>query len=268
MPEGDTLFRTAATLERAVAGRTVTRFDVRRVVAHERPSAGWVVDAVEARGKHLLVHFDHPDHTPLTLRTHLKMTGSWHVYRPHERWRKPPRRARAEIWTDVAVAVCFSAPVVEIIPTGRLDRHRELSRLGPDLTDDDADLDEALRRLARHATTDTPAGVALLDQRIACGVGNVYKSEVLHACRVHPATPVGDLRTDVRRDLFETASRLLRANLAGYPRRTVPEGLAVYGRAGSRCRTCGTAVVSSHQGDQARVTFWCPTCQPASSEPD
>lgn len=264
MPEGDTIFRAAMTLRAALAGGTVTRFEAPRVVGRA-PQPGDVVRDVEARGKHLLVHLtgaeDRPD---LTVRTHLRMTGSWHVYRPGERWWKPRHQARLVIETGTAVAVCFNAPVVEVIPADRVDRHPELARLGPDLSRSDADLDEAADRMGRLDDT-TEVGVALLDQRVACGVGNVYKSEALHACGIDPFAPVGRLDADDRRRLLETASRQLRANLTGYPRTTVPEGLAVYGRAGQPCRTCGAAIRVRKQGHHARVTYWCGTCQPPST---
>lgn len=260
MPEGDTIFRSAATLREALAGRRLLRFEAPRLVGRA-PRPGALVDDVEPRGKHLLVHFSATERDPaLTLRTHLRMTGSWHVYRPGERWWKPRHRARAVIEVEDTVAVCFSAPVVDVIPTARIDDRRDLSSLGPDLCHSDADVTEVLRRLDR-LPPETEIGDALLDQRIAAGVGNIYKSEVLHACRVHPTTPLGDLDRPARRTLVETASRLLRANLSGYPRRTVPGGLGVYGRRGAPCRRCGATITAEHQGEHARITFWCPSCQ-------
>jgi endonuclease-8 len=120
----------------------------------------------------------------------------------------------------------------------------------------------------------TEVAEALLDQRVACGVGNVYKSEVLFACGVDPATPVAELPPARRRQLLDTASRLLRANLDGWPRTTIASatsrnrgtgGLAVYGRAGRPCRRCGHQIRSRRQGEGARLTYWCPVCQPAAS---
>lgn len=260
MPEGDTIFRAARTLRAVLRGGTVTAFEAPRL-AGDLPRPGDVVSDVESRGKHLLIHVEGRDGRPdLSVRTHLRMTGSWHTYRPGERWQKPRRQARLVIETSDAVAVCFNAPVVEVIPTGRIDRHPELTRLGPDLARSDADLDEAVARLSRLDGTEI--GVALLDQRVACGVGNVYKSEALYACRIHPFATVGALDRSSRRELIETASRQLRANLTGHPRTTVPEGLAVYGRAGEPCLRCGTSIVVRKQGLHARVTYWCPTCQP------
>jgi endonuclease VIII len=259
MPEGDTIFRTAATMRRAIAGQPIIAFEAPRMSGTGLPIGGTITD-VTARGKHLLVHVD--GEPPLSLRTHMKMTGTWHLYRPDQPWRRARHRARVVITTPVAVAVCFDAPVVEIIRTERLASHPELRRLGPDLSLPTADLDEAVRRLSAFSAPDRQIGVALLDQRIACGVGNVFKSEALFACGLDPFAPLRALGQAERRELIITAAEQLRENLDGYPRRTVPEGLAVYGRAGSPCRRCGTPIVMARQGEQVRLTYWCPTCQP------
>lgn len=257
MPEGDTLHRTAATLRRVLEGGVLRRFEAPRLVG-SGPREGTEILGVEALGKHLLIHFG--DGT--TLRTHLKMSGSWHTYRRGERWRKPAWQARAVIETEEEVAVCFSAPVVEVVPTSRLASHPDLRHLGPDLCQEGADLGEAVRRMGRVLDPSVEIGVALLDQRVACGVGNVYKSEVLHSCGIHPSTRVGDLAISEREELMRTAAELLHANLDGYPRSTVPEGLAVYGRAGQPCRECGNTISLRHQGEHARTTYWCETCHP------
>ena len=252
MPEGDTIHRTAARLASALEGGTVASVEVARW-AGALPSSGEVVDAVSARGKHLLIDFS----GGLTLHTHLGMSGSWHLYRDGQRWQRPRHLARATVGVDGWAAVCFAAPLV------RLERRgdpRLLDHLGPDLTRDDVDLDAAVARLDGLGSVEI--GVALLDQRVACGVGNVYKSETLFACGIDPTTRVGDLDPVTRRELLGCASRLLRANLGSGPRRTVDGGLAVYGRAGRPCRRCGTPVAVARQGTEARVTYWCPTCQP------
>jgi endonuclease-8 len=296
MPEGDTIFKAARSLDRILTGRRLVRLEVRpgrpgparRVggaggAAERRPQPGELVTSVEARGKHLLITFE----GGLTLHTHLQMHGGWHAYRPGERWTKPATAARAVLEVAdagapdvvVAVAVCFSAPVVELLQAPAV--HPRLAALGPDLCRPDADLAEAVARLGRLPAT-TEIGAALLDQRVASGVGNVYKSEVLFACGVDPFTPVGALGPEVRRRLLETAARLLQANLdsrggrstvglalgdgggrSGGPGR---RGLAVYGRAGRPCRRCGTIIRRGQQGDGARATYWCPTCQPAPPE--
>ena len=159
-----------------------------------------------------------------------------------------------------AVAVCFGAPVVELLDRHELERHPRLRALGPDLCSSEPDLDDALRRLGALDPS-TEIGVAMLDQRVACGVGNVYKSEVLWAERVDPFAPVGTLEPETRRALLATASTLLRRNLGGGSRTTHRSGLAVYGNRGRACPRCGAAVVSRRQGVSARTTWWCPRCQ-------
>ncbi len=262
MPEGDTIHRTADALRRALLGRTLTRVELPRVPApHPRPGA--TVDAIEARGKHLLIATS----DELVVHTHLRMTGSWHLYRPGERWRKATRAARAVLAVDGALAVCFAAPVVAVLAADRVERHPALRHLGPDLTAPTADLDAAVERMARFSTPDRPIGEALLDQRIACGVGNVYRSEVLFLHGVHPATAVDDVPTEIRERLLDTAAHLLRRNLDTAARTTVTDGapgpLWVYGRAGEPCRRCATPIERSHLGDHARVVSHCPVCQPA-----
>jgi endonuclease VIII len=257
MPEGDTIFRTAVTLRRVLQGHAITRFEAPGLTGQNPgPVVGTVVRDVESRGKHLLMHLA----DGLTLHTHMQMEGSWHLYRHGERWWKGTSHARAIVETSEFVTVCFDAPVVELLDHGALERHPQLSSLGPDLCSPAPDIEEALRRMDR-VDPSTPVGVVLLDQRVAAGVGNVYKSEVLHACRVDPFAPVGAVRPDTRRLILETASTLLRRNLSGGRRRTVPEGLAVYDRAGRPCRACGARIRHSRQGEQGRSTWWCPACQ-------
>jgi endonuclease-8 len=215
---------------------------------------------VEARGKHLLISFS----DGRTLHSHMGMTGSWHLYRPSEPWRLRERAARAVLETDDAVAVCFTPQTLELLSKPAEEAER-IRRLGPDLSGDTPDLDEAVQRLRTLKPAATEIGVALLDQRISAGIGNVYKSETLAACGVDPFAPIGDLRDDQVHELFATASALLRRNAGTAMRSTVPGGLAVYSRAGRLCRRCGTAIRSRRQGEHARTTYWCPTCQPSRS---
>lgn len=256
MPEGDTIHKTSATLHRALAGRELTGFRTSAGGAR-RWARGTVVDAVEARGKHILMRFS--DGT--VLHTHLGMHGSWHVYRPGERWRRGPAGVRAVVEVPEATAVCFAAPVVEVLTDRQLARHPSVAGLGPDLTAADPDLADALAR-ARRLPVRTPIASALLDQRVAAGIGNVYKSEVLFARRVDPFAPVGTLDDDTVRGLFETAASMLRANAERRgPRTTSRDGLAVYGRTGRPCPRCGVAVRSVVHGNERRRTYWCPACQ-------
>lgn len=256
MPEGDTIFRTATTLRAALGGKEVVSFRAPRLgAASIAPGTG--VTAVEARGKHLLVWFDEGR----ALHTHMRMSGSWHVYRPGERWGASPAAARAVIEVHDAIAVCFRAPVVEVLDARAIRGHPQLLALGPDLCSPSADLDEALARLG-HLPPDTQIAVALLDQRVACGVGNVYKSETLFACRLDPFARVGALDAETRREVLRRASELLRRNLEGGRRMTYEDGLAVYGRARRPCRRCAVSIRSARQGRSPRTTYWCPACQP------
>ncbi|MDE0802519.1 MAG: hypothetical protein OSA99_04260 [Acidimicrobiales bacterium] len=257
MPEGDTIHRAANRMRPVLAGHVLIRFEAARLVG-DRPTVGERIESVGARGKHLLIDFD----GGLTLRTHMKMTGSWHLYREGERWRKGAHLARVVVGADSGwVAVCFQAPVVETF-------HRSgaapdaLAALGPDLTAELVDLDLAVSRAMGLSDSDVAIADALLDQRVAAGIGNVYKSEVLFLHGVHPFAPVHDLDAQRIHALYETAHRLLRANLHTSRRVTYRGGVAVYGRKGQPCPRCGTSVRMRPQGPMARSTYWCPRCQP------
>jgi endonuclease-8 len=269
VPEGDTIRRLAGILDDALRGKALTRIEVRRDPRGRRPpERGTTVESVEARGKHLLVHLGDGS----VLHTHMHMDGSWHVYRTGERWRAPGREARVILEADDGTqAVCFSAPLVELRTAGdtRPTRAtRALAELGPDLCDPEPDFDEALRRLAEVASTapEAPVGEVLLDQRVAAGVGNVYRSEVLWACRTNPFTPLGSADDASRRALYTTAHEQLRANLDEWRRVTWQDGLAVYDRSGRPCPRCRTAIRRSEIGRSRRSVWWCPTCQPEPPE--
>lgn len=273
MPEGDTIYRTAATLRKALLDRSVTRFEttlaVVAAVAERTPVAGRSVAEVEARGKHLLIHFriqaapENAD-ADLVLHTHMRMTGSWHIYRPGERWQKAERLAVVTIHTPEFVAPCFSAPVVELLTARQAEQHPELVSLGPDAITNEFDAAEAFRRL--RARPETEIGVALLNQRLMSGVGNVYKSEVLFVRRVSPFREVAELDDEVLGGLISESHRLLRLNRGGGIRRTHFDlndrnRLWVYGRTGQPCRVCGTRIRMRRQGADARSTYFCPACQ-------
>ncbi len=274
MPEGDTIFRAARTLQRALGGKTVVRFESMfpRLdrVHDDAPLTGRTVDRVLASGKHLLMHFS----GELILRTHMRMNGSWHIYRPGETWQRPRRDMRVIVATGDFEAVGFNIPVAEFIRTRDLPRHPELRRLGPDVLSEAFDAEEATARL--RARGNTAVADALLNQRVMAGLGNVYKSEVLFMCGVNPFTLVGALDESALAALVATATRILRANvserlapmttyagLRSTTRRDDPkERLWVYGRARLPCRKCGTPVAIRKQGTDARLTYWCPSCQP------
>ena len=267
MPEGDTIFRTARSLRQALAGEEVT--DVVTTVAQVRrlgPARliGQTVRDVESRGKHLLLWFAP---SGLALHSHMRMSGSWHVYRQGERWRKPRHLARFELHVAAWVAVCFSAPVIELLSAEQVARHRALAELGPDALDEEPDLVEARRRL--DARQDWTIGEALLDQRMLAGIGNVFKNEVLFIHRLDPWRPVRDIDPQTRDAVLDTAVRLMRASATGPTARRVTTGapasgrgdLYVYGRERRPCPRCQRPIAVARQGEQARLTYWCRSCQ-------
>ena len=256
MPEGDTIHRTAATLASALEGEELTRFEAPLLRTHDLPHAGERIEEVAARGKHLLMRCS----GGITLHTHMRMSGSWHLYRPGERWRRTRGAMVVTVETARMHAVCFSAPVVELLRDAELARHAVLGALGPDLCLADPDLDAVTSRLGTLDPA-TEVGVALLDQTVASGIGNVYRVEVAWACRVNPFRALVDVDLAKRRELYETASTLLRGNLRTTRRTTVAGGLAVYDRAGRACPRCAGTIVARRQGEQARTVWWCPACQ-------
>jgi endonuclease-8 len=269
VPEGDTIHRTAAALRTALVGKPTERFDAPRLVG-PRPELGRVIERVESTGKHLEIVWD----DSLVLHTHMRMTGSWHLYRTGERWRKPSSQLRAAITVHDWVAVCFNAPVVETYRAFDRHRHPGFGRLGPDLCKADADLSECAQRMIDYDPQDTPIAEVLLDQRVMCGVGNVYRSEILWACGISPFAPVSSLQPDDCVQLVATGARLLRANLHHSGRITTaaaPGGLAVYGRNGQHCVRCADSVQCRRVGEHARILYWCDGCQthlaPQRSEP-
>ena len=274
MPEGDTIYRAAANMHRALAGRVVTRFEsvypaVMRV-AEDQPVVGRTIESVSSRGKHLLIAFS----GGLVLRTHMRMNGSWHLYRTGLRWQRPAQDMRVLVVAGDVEAVGFKVPVAELLTARQLSRHAELNTLGPDVLDPSFDAAEAARRIRARARD--AIGDVLLNQRVLAGIGNVFKSEILFLAEIEPFTPVAALSAaDIER-LVATARDLLAANVLtrsqslnpSIGRRTTRSldpnrNLWVYGRAGKPCRRCGTPVSARKTGLDARITYWCPRCQPA-----
>lgn len=274
MPEGDTIFRAARTLHRALAGRPVTSFQ--SVFPHltrtdqDRPLRGRVIERVEARGKHLLIWFA----GDLVLRTHMRMHGSWHIYRPGERWQRPRHDMRIVIETRDIHAVAFNVPVAEFVDASALARTPVLRDIGPDPLSQAFDAAEAVRRIA--ARSGMEIADALLDQAAIAGIGNVYKSELLFIARVNPFALTESVEESRIATLVALAVKLMRANAAESSgagivtytglRRTTGHAdpaarLWVYGRGGKPCRRCGTPVSRRKQGPHARTTYWCERCQ-------
>jgi endonuclease-8 len=253
MPEGDSLARTAAGLRPYLVGRTVTAATARVPGPQVERVVGASVTAVDSMGKNLLIRFDNG----LEIRTHLRMNGTWHRYRPGERWLRAPARARLVLEVPGAVAVCFDAPTVELFERRTEALHPSLSRLGPDLLAPDFDAAEARRRLRHAARADMAIAEALLDQTALAGIGNLWKSETLFAERVSPFATVAQLDDQALDRLIATARRKLQASVAS--RMEPPQ---VYRRAGRPCRRCGTIIRSVQQGTELpRTTYWCPNCQ-------
>ena len=261
MPEGDTVWLAGRRLHEALAGQRLTASDFRVPQLATTDLAGRVVREVLSVGKHVLTRID----DDLTLHTHFRMDGTWHLYRPGDRWRGGPGwQVRVVLATDRWRAVGYRLPVVEVLARG--DEGRAVGHLGPDLLGPGWDLAEAVRRLC--AAPDREIGDALLDQRNLAGIGNLYKAEALFLAGISPWRPVREVR-----DLglvVEQARRLLTTNrdhpwqvTTGVNRRGHEHW--VYGRGGKPCRRCGTAVTVASQGAPPfdRLTYWCPACQRA-----
>jgi len=260
MPEGDTVFKLAGYLRRELRGRELVTGSVRS--SQPVDLAGRRVVGVSSHGKHLFIEFDNG----LQLRSHLGMWGSWHGYAPMEQWQKPRRQAAIVLDIGERVFVCFNPLQVEVLrPTG-VRRRRLGVALGPDLLAPEPDLDTILIRVRTLTVEDAPIVDVLLDQRIASGIGNVYKSEVLFLGGLDPRETIGSLGDGKILDLYRRASDLLGRNLSGGPRVTRRAGdaagpLWVYGRTGQPCLKCDDLIRSSRLGRGQRSTFWCPTCQ-------
>ena len=260
MPEGDTVWLAGRRLHAALAGQRLIRTDFRVPQHASADLAGGVVREVVSRGKHLLTRID----DDLTLHTHFRMDGTWHLYRPGDRWRGGPDwQVRVVLATDQWQAVGYRLPVVELLARG--DEDRAVGHLGPDLLGPDWDRDEALRRVS--AAPDREIGVALIDQRNLAGIGNLYKAESLFLARLSPWRPVREV-ADLAA-VVEQARRLLTINrehpsqvTTGVNRRGQEHW--VFERVGKPCRRCRTAVTVARQGVPPfdRLTYWCPTCQP------
>lgn len=267
MPEGDTVWRAARMLDRALTGQVLTRTDFRVPQLATSDLAGGTVSSTISRGKHLLTRISVTGGDPAgewTLHTHLKMEGAWRTFVPGESWRRPAHQARVVLETTGVQAVGFSLGIVELVP--RSAESGLLAHLGPDLLGPDWDEDEAVRRVT--STPETPVHTALLDQTNLAGVGNMYAAELCFTHGVHPSTPVGAVN-DVRR-LVRRAQLMLSANKER-PEQSTTGDLRrgrrhwVYRRDGGACGRCGTTVAVTMLGPSGRerAAYWCPACQPA-----
>ncbi|HEV2135213.1 MAG TPA: DNA-formamidopyrimidine glycosylase family protein [Terracidiphilus sp.] len=275
MPEGDTIFRTARSLGRALAGKPLTTFRStypKLMRSHDdTPLTGQIVLNVESRGKWLLIHFS----GGCTLATHMLMNGSWHIYRHGQPWQQPRINMRIVLETDDYIAVGFRVPVAEMHTPESLQRDRRIPNAAIDVLSDRFTTADAMCRLLAHR--DEAVADVLLRQDVLAGVGNVFKSEVCFVTGVHPYCRVACLTNEQALAIINAARKLVHANVledsgntivtyGGRGRRTThasdpSASLWVYGRAGEPCRRCGERIHRRIQGRDARVTFWCPMCQ-------
>ena len=276
MPEGDTIFRTARALGRALTGKPITRFMTEYALIaqanDQTPFAGQKIEQIEARGKWLLIYFSGGQ----ILATHMLMSGSWHIYRPGEAWQERPSNARILIETKEYLAVGFRIPIARMYTPESLLRDRKIPRTDRDVLSSTFDAASAVQRMMSRPNDEL--GDALLRQDVLAGVGNVFKSEISFQLGLSPFRKVATLSEKEVKDLVATAQKLLAANVledsddlivtySGKNRRTTHnakpgDNLWVYGRKNEPCRKCGTPIQRAIQGPNARSTYWCPTCQP------
>jgi endonuclease VIII len=279
MPEGDSIFRAARALNKALAGKVVSGFETTLAplarVNDDTPIVGRTVERVEARGKWCLVVFS----GDLILLTHMRMSGSWHIYKTGERWKAPRRAMRVAITCDEVQAVAFGVPVAEFHTARALERSENVPKLGLDVLSDEYSVDSAARALRdyRRSHPDAEIGNVLLNQRVLAGIGNVYKSEIAFAAGVNPFRKMQTVSDRELERMAEIAQRYMQANVvegtgegivtfSGNRRTTgsMDRGarLWVYKRQGQECRRCGAIIEMRRQGTGARSTYWCPSCQP------
>jgi endonuclease-8 len=286
MPEGDTIYRAARALQKAIGGKVVTGFDAGLAplarVNDDTPLVGRTVERVESRGKWCLIFFS----GDLILVTHMLMSGSWHIYRTGEKWWMGRSRMRAVVRVAPGdgetvgwEAVAFNVPIAEFHTARSLERSSQVPKLGPDILSDEFSVEGGVARLTAYASENPEAEIAvvLLNQRVLAGLGNVYKSEVAFAAGVNPFRPMHTITAKEMEVMVDVSQRYMKANVVDGAgdgivtysgnRRTThamdrEERLWVYGRQGQECRRCGAIVMMRKQGEQARSTYWCPECQP------
>jgi endonuclease-8 len=278
MPEGDTIYRSARAMSKVLQGKIVTGFESEfarlSLVDDNTPLVGRTIERIESRGKWLLVFFS----GDLILVTHMLMSGSWHLYRIAERWQRPRSAMRMVIHTEAWDAVGFNIPVAEFHTERTLMQHKSITGLGPDILSLSFEPVDGMNSLKdfRSANPQVEVGDALLNQRVMAGLGNVYKSEVCFAAKVHPFRAMRTITDEEVESLTSTAQRYMNQNIRDgvdggivtYTglRRTTRSSyhgarLWVYRRRGEECRRCGTPIEMKKQGVGARSTFWCPRCQ-------
>jgi len=257
VPEGDTIHYAAARIRAALQGHVpeeiLTPQPRHRLERWPERLAGRELRAVEARGKHLLLRFA----GALTLHSHLRMTGAWHVAPSAQPWRRAPRRAWLVLRGGGWEVVQFDGPVLELMTDGRARSDPRLAALGPDVIGEQFDTELFLRRLREDDPT-RPIGDALLQQRTIAGIGNLWKAEACFATAIDPWRRLADVSDEEAVALAafarEQMSQSARLGFAARPS-------AVYRRAGLPCPRCGATIRQGGQGENNRLTFWCAGCQ-------
>jgi endonuclease-8 len=257
MPEGDTIHHAAnrirAAIEGSVPEEILTPQPRHALDRWPQKLAGRAVRSVDAHGKHLFVRFE----GNLTLHSHLRMTGSWEVRHRGERWRRAARRAWLIVRHGEWEVVEFDGPVLELMSEARSRSVPQLAMLGQDVLG--ARFDSAL--FLRRLRADDPArsiGDALLDQGTVAGIGNMWKAETCFAVGIDPWRPLSQLRDEEAVALVDFAREHMRRSVETGHRERPQE---VYRRAGRPCPRCGERILRRGQGENNRVTFWCPSCQ-------
>jgi endonuclease-8 len=256
--EGDSILRIARRIDAALAGSAVSV----RTPGPRRPAGlpareidGRMLERAESRGKHLLLHFE----GGAVLHSHLGMKGSWHLYGSGERWRRPASQSWIALAADGVEAVNFGGSTMRIATEAQLRRDPRLARLGPDLLAADFDVGRAVRSL-RSVGPELALGEALLGQRLVAGIGNIFRSEGCFAAHIDPATPLSELGDEQLAAVLECTRELMLEAVE-----TGRQPSRVYRQAGRPCPRCGEAIRSRARGDSARVSYWCPRCQPRDS---
>lgn len=272
MPEGDTIHKVAAFIAPKLTGQELVA--VQMAGAPQPLLQRRRVQRVEARGKHLLVYLSPDAPEGWIVRAHLGMHGTWHYYPPGAPWQRPHSRAQVALITAAGEQyICFDAEDAEVLQQREADSGTVLARLGPDLLGDTFDVGLLQTRIAR-AQSHTLLIDLLLNQAIAAGLGNVYKSELLFLHGFHPNTTLAHTNMDEVLAIYRDGRTWLQRNLGGWPRtltydrsrepdRPGQSRYYAYLRKDEPCLTCRTPIERAVLGRHNRSCYWCPTCQPA-----
>ena len=260
MPEGDTVYLTAKRLRAALVGHVLLRGELRhpRLISHRLE--GLTVIGVISVGKHLFIRFN----DGRSLHSHLRMDGSWQLYSPGARWRRPAHQVRVVLQTENRLVVGFAVHELALLPTAN--ESELVGALGPDLLDPEWGENHAARAAANLSRQPKrELGIALLDQRIMAGIGNLYKNELCFILGVSPFAPTDAIPAE---QVVKLARRLLLIN-TDRPEQATTEDLRpgqqhwVYDRNGKPCRRCGTRIERREQGTgtEIRSSYLCPRGQ-------